>query len=105
MWALMAPASAAPAAGAAAWPHLKFQSTVKEPQEATIQRSCRPASVIHVNLPFCSCARPTCARVQTFQRGSSKSDTSCKLGLLQLRTPRLRRTLYLCRIRIQGLVG
>ena len=50
--------------------HLKFQSTVKLPQLATIQRSSRPLSVTHVNFPFCRGALPTCARSSGFSLSS-----------------------------------
>ena len=73
-------------AGAA---RLKFHSTVLLPQEATIQRSWRPASVTHVNLPARSGAPPTLAASSGRRRSRRGRGAAAPMRLLKPLVSRL----------------
>ena len=76
-----------PRAGRAA--RLKFHSTVLLPQEATIQRSWRPASVTQVNLPARSGAPPTLAASSGRRRSRRGRGAAAPMRLLKPLVSRL----------------
>lgn len=76
--------------------HRKFQSTVWLPQEATIQRSWRPASVTHVNLPCRMGAPPTLAASSGRRRSRRGRGAAAPMRLLK---PLVSRLFLSCRAR------